>query len=211
MADDLIQCPSCSFRLRLPPDLYGHEVECPQCHTRFTAPAPQAAAAPPRYDAVGISGDEANFPPPSTGGGKVTAPAIALLVTSLIGVWMFGQTAVSFIQIKNQPAEWDKIKRQALEHNNNKNVPPEQMAEMEKIMDGVRDFGAPVSGALAVLNLITVVGSIQMLRRRTYGLAMLGTIVALNPAAVPCCLLQLPFGIWALVVLLNADVRRSFR
>jgi len=34
MADDLIHCPTCNFQLRLPPDLYGREVECPQCHSQ---------------------------------------------------------------------------------------------------------------------------------------------------------------------------------
>ena len=48
MADDLIHCPSCNFRLRLPAELLGQEVECPQCHNRFTAGGPVSDAASAR-------------------------------------------------------------------------------------------------------------------------------------------------------------------
>jgi hypothetical protein len=43
-----------------------------------------------------------------------------------------------------------------------------------------------------------------------YPLAMTGSIVALLPCNV-CCLLGLPFGIWALIVLNDPDVRNAFR
>ena len=35
MPDDLIHCPACNFQLRLPHELYGTPVECPQCHARM--------------------------------------------------------------------------------------------------------------------------------------------------------------------------------
>ena len=36
-------------------------------------------------------------------------------------------------------------------------------------------------------------------------------IVAMIPRISPCCLLGLPFGIWALVVLSNGTVKAAFR
>ena len=55
-----------------------------------------------------------------------------------------------------------------------------------------------------------LVGALQMLRARAYGFAVLGAVLALNPLNLPCCLAQFPFGLWALAVLLNPDVRRAF-
>ena len=81
---------------------------------------------------------------------------------------------------------------------------------MEQILSAMRAYGATVCGVLLGLNLITALGAIQMLRRRTYGLAIVAALLALNPVNLPCCVLQLPFGIW-LVVLLRGDVRIAFR
>lgn len=47
-------------------------------------------------------------------------------------------------------------------------------------------------------------GSIQKLRSRTWGLSLTAAIITLiNPT---CCIVGLPIGIWALVVLMNKDV-----
>src|SRR5580700_7086364 len=93
MADDLIHCPSCGFQLRLPTDLYGSEVECPQCHGRFTAPVPVPVAKPTpvrpppgrEYDAVGQPAVGEFDTAPATAN-PVAVPAIALLVLSVLGI-----------------------------------------------------------------------------------------------------------------------------
>ena len=40
---------------------------------------------------------------------------------------------------------------------------------------------------------------------------MTATILAMIPCISPCCLLGLPVGIWSLVVLLDENVKASFR
>ncbi|HEY1376050.1 MAG TPA: hypothetical protein VGF55_04620, partial [Gemmataceae bacterium] len=120
MAEDLIHCPSCNFQLRLPPDLYGREVECPQCHTRFSAPVPRAAptaGAPPtvqpynggRPQAVDFAGPA--YGPPA--GGALTAPAVALLVVSLLSALFCGYMTISFVAVGHNPAEFDRIMQDA--------------------------------------------------------------------------------------------------
>ena len=64
---------------------------------------------------------------------------------------------------------------------------------------------------LPVLSLITLIGSIQMLRLRTFPLCLTAAIASLVPVCGPCFGLSLPFGIWALVLLFNPDVKRRFR
>ena len=52
-------------------------------------------------------------------------------------------------------------------------------------------------------------GGLQMKGLKSRGMAMTGAITALIPCSV-CCLLTLPFGIWALVVLNDEQVKRAF-
>ncbi len=86
-------------------------------------------------------------------------------------------------------------------------------------------FRAPVdvlrglsSGLLGVAtNFVTLAvsglifwGAWKMKQLENHGLAVLASIVAMLPCISPCCVLGLPFGIWALVVLFRPDVKSSF-
>jgi hypothetical protein len=44
----------------------------------------------------------------------------------------------------------------------------------------------------------------------SYGLAMTASIVALIPCISPCCVVGLPIGIWALVILSKPEVKSAF-
>ena len=62
--------------------------------------------------------------------------------------------------------------------------------------------------AMAVLILI---GALKMKRLESYSFALTAAIIAMIPCISPCCLLGLPFGIWALVVLGDSSVKAAFR
>ena len=216
MADDLIHCPACGFQLRLPTELYGTPVECPQCHARFTAPAPAARPAADRpppgreYDAGARSvpdGNERNRP---TSGAGLTAPALCLLVTSLLGILVNGYMAMVFVEAKNKPNEYNQAIEDAIKQQ--PNLQPPQQAQFREGANWFRDNGTAPFGVLLALNLVTALGAVQMLRRRTYGLALLGCIFALNPVNFGCCfVVQVPFGLWGLIALLTGDGRAAFR
>lgn len=53
-------------------------------------------------------------------------------------------------------------------------------------------------------------GASKMMKLEMYGLAIAASVIAMIPCVSPCCLLGLPVGIWALVVLLNNDVKAAF-
>jgi len=53
-------------------------------------------------------------------------------------------------------------------------------------------------------------GAMKMKSLENYGLAMAASIIAMIPCFSPCCLLGLPIGIWALVVLTKPDVKSAF-
>jgi hypothetical protein len=213
MPDDLIHCPACSFQLRLPHELYGSPVECPQCHTRFTAPVPavRPAPAPPpgrEYDAAYHAPQDDDYRRPA-GGGGLTAAAIALLVVGLLSTLIFGIMARASIVIKSDPAQFDQLLREV--EDRNPNIDQDERDQLRQLLGWFRDNGAVACGIEAALNLITVLGAIMMLVRRGYGLAMLGCVLALNPTNLPGCILQMPFGIWGLVALFSESGRRSFR
>ena len=71
-------------------------------------------------------------------------------------------------------------------------------------------MGVCIFAALA--NAFNLFAAIQMVRVRTWGLAFAGCIVAAIPITTSaCCILTLPFSIWAIVVLLKPEIRAAFR
>ena len=70
-------------------------------------------------------------------------------------------------------------------------------------------FGAAFM--LPILSAFTLLGGIQMLRMRSFAVCVAGAIASLVPVCGPCFGLTMPFGIWALVLLFNPDVRRRFQ
>jgi hypothetical protein len=93
--------------------------------------------------------------------------------------------------------------------------------------DQVPNFGGPAAnqdalyvGAIigAVLALVCIVaqafvfvGAYRMMKLESYRLAMTASIISVIPCASGCCLIGIPFGIWALVVLNDASVKAAFR
>lgn len=61
------------------------------------------------------------------------------------------------------------------------------------------------------INGVTLFGGMKMRSLEGYSMAMAGAILAVIPCCSPCVLLGIPFGIWALVVLFDPQVKASFR
>ncbi|MGL6097170.1 MAG: MJ0042-type zinc finger domain-containing protein [Fimbriiglobus sp.] len=65
------------------------------------------------------------------------------------------------------------------------------------------------AGAAILMTPIAFVGAIQMLRMKSYGFAMTAAVLSVIPCT-GCCCLNMPMGIWAVVVLVDPVVRRAF-
>jgi hypothetical protein len=92
---------------------------------------------------------------------------------------------------------------------------------------GGRESGGPMdqyitlmSGGLGlVLNILNVFlsaliafGGFKMRTGESYPLALTASILCIVPCTSPCCcLIGIPVGIWALIVLMDKDVKASFR
>jgi hypothetical protein len=61
-----------------------------------------------------------------------------------------------------------------------------------------------------VIAAVVLFGAIKMKKLENHGLALAASILAMIPCLSPCCLLGLPIGIWALVVLLKPEVKSAF-
>ncbi len=90
---------------------------------------------------------------------------------------------------------------------------------MGALAQGNQDIPSMMSGGIgavfSVIGLIMAVvvfmGASKMKNAESYGFAMAAAIIAMIPCLGPCCLLGLPFGIWALVVLMKPEVKAAFQ
>jgi hypothetical protein len=84
---------------------------------------------------------------------------------------------------------------------------PEQVAHL---MAGT--IGVIIGVLVLLIQAFIIWGAMQMRQLRSYGAAMAASILGMVPCFFPCCCpLGLPFGIWALVVLLRPEVKTAFR
>jgi hypothetical protein len=132
------------------------------------------------------------IPAPSPAGADlVKGPAIGLIVTAILGVLL---QIVSLIINLAGASFWPTSQ-----------MPNEAWANMFSGTIGVVSsiIGIVVSGLM-------LFGGIKMQKLESYGLAMTVSIIAIIPCFSPCCLIGLPIGIWALVVLSKPEVKSAF-
>lgn len=80
---------------------------------------------------------------------------------------------------------------------------------MPNMMSG--GIGAVFNVIGLAMSVVVFMGASKMKNAESYGFAMAAAIIAMVPCVSPCCLLGLPLGIWALVVLLKPEVKAAFQ
>ncbi len=223
MRTEVIFCPSCNHKLRVPEELMGRPVQCPQCRATFLAPPPPVGGGerlpepplprpqttpaitremppesefeeprrrPPTFDAYDLNEPEFG-PRPEPNEGKVLAPAFVLLAVSLLGMLANG---FQVVMVGFMPNFWRQVKAA--------NPFGQQNADTASIVVGAIFFA---------VSLFVAIGSMSMMKRRLYPIAVLGALAAMVDIGNCCCILSAPAGIWAMIVLFQPDVRASFR
>jgi len=73
-------------------------------------------------------------------------------------------------------------------------------------------IGIAVNAVGIVVCSLIVLGAVKMLKLKSYGMAMASAVMVMLPCVTPClcCVLGIPFGIWALVVLSKPEVKAAF-
>lgn len=182
----------------------------PEFAEALGTPVPTPSSAPSTPPAAPVAGSTigssygGGFRPASPGlsesvvDGKLRAPAIGILVTGVLGAGVSLYGVVAGLLGRGAKAEIPP------------GMPPEAERFLKTYMKTMEAFNLPLNLVLLLMSLVTLMAGIRMLQRRSYGLVMTGVILGMLPCTC-CCCLGLPFGIWALVVLSNPEVKNSFR
>ena len=134
-------------------------------------------------------------PPPSS---RVSGPAIGLMVTAVLGIiTQAGSLLMNLLGLGAGAAA---------------------MGDGATAMDQQNAMAAMTSGGVGiaialiemVIGVVILIGALKMKNLQSYGFAMTAAILAMIPCISPCCLIGLPMGIWAIVVLVDPQVKASF-
>jgi hypothetical protein len=125
---------------------------------------------------------------------KVKIPAIGLIVLGVIGVLACLYSLFAGAVDVNQLIE--------------AGVPEAQAENAARILGG----GGKVITVVCLAGALFVVwAGLQMKQLKSRGAAIAANILVMVPCVTSCCcIVGIPLGIWGLVVLFNADVKRAF-
>jgi hypothetical protein len=158
-----------------------------------SAPASSAFVAPNPYASPAGYGMPAGggYRRPAYAPVKLMIPAIAMLVIAVISIGWLGYTMVSSLLAP---------------------MPPQFAAKADNpgYKAGYVTSIIVVPGVGILINIGVIAGAIQMIRLRGWDTARGGAVAACMPFCSLACL-NMPFGIWALVVLFQPDVKRLFQ
>jgi len=123
---------------------------------------------------------------------EVNGPAIGLMITAILGFLLQVTSLVWSLAVGSS-------------FMSNYQMPNQEFANMFSGVVGAifNSIGILVSGLI-------LFGAIKMRKLENYGLAMTTSILAMIPCISPCCLIGLPIGIWAVVVLSKPEVKSAF-
>ena len=121
------------------------------------------------------------------------APAIALIVVATLGLGVSLFNIFAALTWEAPPI--------------NPNDPP-FVQQMEA--NQVGPVAAGIQTCFALLNIVILIGAIQMLRFKMWGFSLTASILAIVNIGTCCCVLGLPVGIWSIVVLSQPHVKKAF-
>jgi hypothetical protein len=129
---------------------------------------------------------------------KVNGPAIALMVTA--GIGMLLQVVNLLMTILGTGAGLAGL-------SGGSGGSPE-MERVQALMGG--GLGIVLGLFSLAVGVLIFVGALRMKNLTGYGLAWAATVLAMIPCLSPCCCLGIPAGIWAIVALVDQNVKASF-
>ena len=131
---------------------------------------------------------------------KIKSPAIAMILLAIINIVLSLWNAARLIFF---PPNIGEVLAK---------YPQFQDPQMQHIFQLI--YG-PIGIGSAIFTLITGVvilfGALKMRKLENYVFAFTAMILAMLPCVSACCILGLPFGIWALVVLNKPEVKSQFK
>lgn len=137
-------------------------------------------------------------PPPPVGppaASQVQGPAIGLIITAVIGgIWALITIIGNVLGMGMGMMDLDQYSG--------------DYPWAEYAFGGGLGIASSIIG-LAVAGFI-LWAALQMKSLRQWTIAVVASILAMIPCISPCCIIGLPIGIWALVVLMKPEVKAAF-
>lgn len=212
------RCSQCGKLLRTGDETIGQQAQCPECGALTQIPdLGQTTGSPPPLAPLQASdsgsagshfgaspdwggtpgtetpypphGNQAFFVPPAQ---RVSGPATALIITGSLGIFF---QMIGLLMVLAQMGIGVGIARGP-----------------EKIPVLFNTGGQIIFGVIGLaVCAVVIIGAVKMKNLEQYTFATASAILAVIPCTSPCCLLGIPFGIWALVVLNDSSVKAAFR
>ena len=143
---------------------------------------------------------------------RVKAPAIILIVHAVLG--LLG-TVYNVVYLAMDPVAQFKKQRDEAENN------PQLRAEQKKMMKEIYDIMQPgidvlptllpvMIGLGVIVETLTLIGAVSLLKLSSSGMAKLGSALAIIPCFGGCCLIGIGGGIWAFSAMRDPDVKAAF-
>ena len=134
---------------------------------------------------------------------RVKGPAIALKVTAILNMLL---AAWSLVRMTIFRPNLDQLNSMAQQIGD----PQIQQLIQQWIHMAYGPFGIANSIFGLAISALIYIGAAKMQSLRSYEFGFTAAILAMVPCLTPCCLLGLPFGIWAVVALSKAGMKSQF-
>ncbi|MBM81011.1 MAG: hypothetical protein CMJ78_10515 [Planctomycetaceae bacterium] len=188
-------CEMCGEEYRVRDERAGAEFNCRSCGELIAVPdgdgdewgGDYASATPKKRRSAGSSREEA--------ASRLLLPAIFLYI--IAGMSVINHGAGIVMALMGEPFNPFPMQQPGIN--------PAQQEQFQMI-------GGVIGGIIGlVFDTLVIMGAYNMHKVKSFGMALTGGIIACIPCCGPCVVLAIPFGIWSLVVLNNADVKEAFR
>lgn len=199
-----VHCPECHTPLEVDEEHRDWKVRCPQCRHEFRPL--DAASAPDAFEVVADGEEPAprrrhrrrrdDDGDPRNAVQDVSAPATALKVLGWMGLGLSALGVLLWVFILTWAANDPQAKK--------------NMGKDDEIF--VEGAVYITQGVVAgIVSIVILIGAGKMSRLENRSWAMTAAVLGSIPCISPCCLLGLPFGIWAIAVLNRPSVQAAFR
>jgi hypothetical protein len=131
---------------------------------------------------------------------KVKAPAVAMIVLAILNIVLSLWNALKLIffrpDLNQEFAKYPQLQDPQVQH-------------ILQLFYGPIGIGSAIFTLL--MGVVILFGAMQMRKLENYVFAFTAAILAILPCVSACCILGLPFGIWALVVMNKPEVKSQFK
>ncbi len=209
-----VSCSGCGKAYAVPDERAGQRFKCKACGTAVSVPADELgnnsagssfgnSANAGGFGSVDYNNLYATSGNTSASSGR-TSRAEALSKTNICAIFLYILGGMSILMYLANAV----ITIAAPGLAGGPGMPP-AANEAERVGQLVGALGA--SAVFILTNTLVILGAYHLQNLRKYWLAMTGAIIACIPCCGPCLVLGIPFGIWALVLLNNPEIKPHFK